>query len=255
MARTSKTWIWLPLAAALLPCFLMADVTGSILGVVTDPSAAVMQGVRVTATNVDTNQSTETTSDAAGQYRILSLPIGRYKVEATFAGFQTFVATGVVLSVNEQRRVDIVLQVGATQQEVSVNANAAPGRNHEYAIRRCDRRKEDPGTAAQRPELHRSVRPANRRGARQYARRRSRNDLRERPAGKQQRLPGERRRCVRRRQFRGGRPAQSGCGARVPVDHQQFRRRIRAIQRRAHEHHHQERNQPHPRHGVRIPSK
>jgi hypothetical protein len=103
---------------------LMADVTGSILGVVTDPSAAVIQGVRVTATNVDTNLATEAVTDVAGQYRLLSLPIGSYKVQATFAGFQSFVATGIVLSVDEQRRVDIVLQVGATQQEVSVNAAA-----------------------------------------------------------------------------------------------------------------------------------
>ena len=124
MARTSKSWFWLLLAAALLPCFLMADVTGTILGVITDPSSAVVQGVQVKATNVETNQSSETISDATGQYRILALPIGRYKVEATTPGFQAFVETGVVLSVNEQRRVDIVLRVGATQQEVSVNADA-----------------------------------------------------------------------------------------------------------------------------------
>jgi hypothetical protein len=102
----------------------MGDVTGTILGVVTDPSSAVIQGVQVKATNVDTNQFSETTSDASGQYRILALPTGKYKVEATFAGFQTFVENGVVLSVNEQRRVDVVLRVGATQQEVSVNADA-----------------------------------------------------------------------------------------------------------------------------------
>jgi len=103
---------------------LLADVTGSILGTVTDPSAAVIQGVHVTATNVDTNQITETITDVAGQYRILSLPVGRYQVQATFSGFQTFVATGIDLTVDEQRRVDIVLKVGTAQQEVSVIANA-----------------------------------------------------------------------------------------------------------------------------------
>jgi len=101
-----------------------ADVTGSILGRVTDPSMAVIQGVRVTATNVETNQVKEATSDVDGQYRILSLPIGQYKVEATFSGFQTFVATGIALAVDDQRRVDIVLQVGQTQQEISISANA-----------------------------------------------------------------------------------------------------------------------------------
>jgi hypothetical protein len=124
MARTSKSWFWLLLAVMLLPGFLMADVTGTILGVITDPSGAVVQGVQVKATNVDTNQSSETISNETGQYRILALPSGQYKLEASSAGFQTFVVTGVGLSVNEQRRVDIVLRVGTTQQEVSVNANA-----------------------------------------------------------------------------------------------------------------------------------
>ena len=60
----------------------------------------------------------------AGQYRILSIPTGRYSVHASFSGFQNFVATGIVLTVDEQRRIDIVLQVGTAQQEVSVSANA-----------------------------------------------------------------------------------------------------------------------------------
>ena len=119
-----RSWLLIGCAAFVSTSALFADVTGSILGVVTDQSGAVIQGVRVTATNVDTNLITETTTDAAGQYRILSLPVGKYNVQAAFAGFQTFVATGIVLTVDEQRRVDMVLQVGAAQQEVSVNANA-----------------------------------------------------------------------------------------------------------------------------------
>ncbi len=119
-----RTWLLIGCAALMTTSALLADVTGSILGMVTDPSAAVIQGVHVTATNVDTNQITETITDAAGQYRILSLPVGRYKVQAEFSGFQTFVATGVVLTVDEQRRVDIVLQVGTAQQQVSVSTDA-----------------------------------------------------------------------------------------------------------------------------------
>ncbi len=123
MARRSRTCFLLLLAGVLLPSIAMADVTGMILGMVTDASSAVIQGGRVTATNVDTNLAAEATTDSGGQYRILSLPAGRYKVQAAFSGFQTFIETGVVLTVGEQRRVDVVLKVGATQQEVSVSAN------------------------------------------------------------------------------------------------------------------------------------
>ena len=124
--KKHRSWLWLLIVCLGLasPFRLNADVTGSILGTVTDTSSAIIQGVRVTATNVDLNLAKETTTDASGQYRILALPVGRYKIEAAFAGFRTFVQTGIVLSVNDQRRVDVVLQVGEAQQEVSVNAEA-----------------------------------------------------------------------------------------------------------------------------------
>jgi Carboxypeptidase regulatory-like domain len=99
-----------------------ADVTGSILGIVRDPTGAVIPGASVTATNVDTNQARTATSDGAGEYRILALPVGRYKIEASNAGFQKFITTGIDLTVNAQRRVDVTLQVGAVEQQIEVTA-------------------------------------------------------------------------------------------------------------------------------------
>jgi hypothetical protein len=101
-----------------------ADVTGSILGVVRDRSQAVVTGAHVTVTNAQTNYSQETTSAADGSYRILALPVGNYKLTATAAGFGPFTATDIVLKVNDQLHVDITLQVGSIQQEVSVSADA-----------------------------------------------------------------------------------------------------------------------------------
>jgi hypothetical protein len=46
---------------------LLADVTGSILGVVTDATSAVVQGAKITVTNQDTNQSSQAISDGLGQ--------------------------------------------------------------------------------------------------------------------------------------------------------------------------------------------
>jgi hypothetical protein len=103
---------------------LLADVTGSILGTVRDPSAAVIGNVQVVVTNLETNQNVTALSDSLGQYRFLALPVGRYKVEASAAGFQKFVVTGVTLDVNQQRRIDITLQVGSVEQQVEVSANA-----------------------------------------------------------------------------------------------------------------------------------
>ncbi|MDQ6707815.1 MAG: TonB-dependent receptor, partial [Acidobacteriota bacterium] len=101
-----------------------ADVTGSILGIAHDPTGAVIPGARVVATNLDTNQARATTSDGSGEYRLLALPVGRYRIEASHAGFQKFLTTGIELTVNEQRRVDITLEVGTVEQQIEVTAAA-----------------------------------------------------------------------------------------------------------------------------------
>jgi hypothetical protein len=108
----------------LSPGVLLADVTGSILGVVRDPSQAVIKGARVTVTNTQTNLSQQTVSAEDGSYRFLALPVGTYKVNVTTAGFQQFNATDIVLKVNDELRVDISLRVGNIQEEMSVSANA-----------------------------------------------------------------------------------------------------------------------------------
>src|SRR6266851_1772159 len=112
------------LAIIFSPTALRADVTGSILGVVHDRSQAVVAGARIVATNVQTNFKQETVSAADGSYRILALPAGNYKVTATAPGFQQYTATDIDLKVNDQLRVDVILEVGTVQQEVSVAAGA-----------------------------------------------------------------------------------------------------------------------------------
>ena len=108
-----------------LPSMLLADVTGSILGVVRDPSQAVIKQARVTVTNTQTNLSEQTVTADDGSYRFLALPAGIYKVNVTTPGFQQFNATDIVLKVNDQLRIDVTLTVGNIKEEVSVQANAA----------------------------------------------------------------------------------------------------------------------------------
>jgi len=114
----------LVLAIIFGPTALRADVTGSILGVVHDRTQAVVAGARIVATNVQTNFKKDTTSAADGSYRILALPAGNYTLTASAPGFQQFVTTDIDLKVNDQLRIDVTLEVGSMQQEVSVTANA-----------------------------------------------------------------------------------------------------------------------------------
>jgi len=116
------------LTVAVCVCFcavvLRADVTATILGNARDTTGAALSHAKITVTNVDTNLSRTTVTDNTGEYRFLSLPAGTYTVEAELNGFQRFVAGNIVLSVDQQRRVDIPMQVGSLQQRVEVNAAA-----------------------------------------------------------------------------------------------------------------------------------
>jgi hypothetical protein len=120
--RFTCTWIFL--ATLLVPNVVRADVTGAILGTVHDRSNAVIVGARVVATNVETNFSKAATTGSDGQYHILALPAGTYRVTAEAAGFQTFTSTGIDVKVNDQLRIDATLDVGSLQHEVTVEASA-----------------------------------------------------------------------------------------------------------------------------------
>ena len=103
---------------------LRADVTGSILGVVRDRTQALVAGAHIIAANVQTNFKQETVSAADGSFRFLALPAGTYKLTATAPGFQTFTTTDIDLKVNDQLRVDVALEVGTVQQQVTIEASA-----------------------------------------------------------------------------------------------------------------------------------
>ena len=116
--------IFLIVTLFLAPAVLRADVTGSILGTVHDPSHAVIKGVRIRVTNTETNLSQETVSAEDGSFRFLALPVGVYTLNATLTGFQQFNTTNIVLKVNDELRVDIPLRVGNVKEELTVAADA-----------------------------------------------------------------------------------------------------------------------------------
>src|SRR6201993_5634076 len=82
--------IFVVVSMLLLPGMLLADVTGSILGVGRDPSQAVVKGVHIRITNTQTNLSQETVSADDGSYRFLALPVGSYTLRDTPHPHPTF---------------------------------------------------------------------------------------------------------------------------------------------------------------------
>jgi len=104
---------------------LMAQsITSSLVGTVTDSSGAVVPAAEITATAVATNARVTAKSDAAGNYIVLGLAPGSYAVEVSAKGFKTIERTGIALEIQQQARVDFVLQIGAVAETVTVAAEA-----------------------------------------------------------------------------------------------------------------------------------
>src|SRR5712692_6346380 len=99
-----------------------AQFGSGIQGTVADRTAAVIPGVTITAINVDTGVSRDMVSSELGAYRIASLSPGTYKVRATKEGFGSAEQNGVVVGVNEIRKVDFTLSVGNLVEIVNVTA-------------------------------------------------------------------------------------------------------------------------------------
>ena len=83
---TFKNFLLAALAVIGCASGIRADVTGTILGNVRDSSSAAVVGAHVVATNIANNFSKESVSTTEGEYRLLALPPGTYKVTVTAHG-------------------------------------------------------------------------------------------------------------------------------------------------------------------------
>ena len=122
-------WVLFMIALVLLPSpRLLAQIggAGSIQGVVTDATGAVIPGVTVTATNVATGVKTERQTAEAGLYVISPLPPGEYTVSASIAGFRPVVQEKVVVDALSTVSVNLSLQVGGVSETVTVSEAPTP---------------------------------------------------------------------------------------------------------------------------------
>jgi Carboxypeptidase regulatory-like domain/TonB dependent receptor-like, beta-barrel len=101
-----------------------AQNTGTIHGILRDQSGAILVGAGVKAINEKTGFERTDTSRSDGTYLIQLLPIGAYTVEVELAGFKKGVKRGVGLTVGENARVDMTLEVGEISQVLEVTGGA-----------------------------------------------------------------------------------------------------------------------------------
>ena len=122
-----RYWIW-PVETCLLLCWaapLRAQLNRGVMeGLVTDPQGAVMPGVEVTITDVETNVSASTKTNSAGYYHVPNLVPGKYRAHFVARGFSPRDVEAIQVPAGEVIREDAQLKIGATSQKVEVTAAA-----------------------------------------------------------------------------------------------------------------------------------
>jgi len=118
--RGAAIWICLLTVVFFAGNVFAQEFRGSITGLVTDPSEAVVAGARVTVTNVATNVVTATVSNATGNYTLLYLVPGRYTVSVEATGFKKLVRPGIEVRVGDKLELDLRLELGGTQETMTV---------------------------------------------------------------------------------------------------------------------------------------
>jgi hypothetical protein len=99
-------------------------INGTIEGTVKDEQGALLPGVTVTVTNIDTGDQRVVVTNESGLYRAPLLSLGTYRVAAELQGFKKFEQTGVSLRAGQTAVIDVALSVGALAETITVTADA-----------------------------------------------------------------------------------------------------------------------------------
>src|SRR5688572_22200431 len=122
-----RATVWLGTAACTLllastTAFGQGSTTATIRGTVQDPTGGVLPGATVTATNTGTKGVQTTVSDERGQYLFAGLFPGTYDLKVELSGFKTYEQKALSLSPNDNRGIDVRLEIGQQTETVTVTS-------------------------------------------------------------------------------------------------------------------------------------
>jgi hypothetical protein len=116
--------VLLMLLCTLVTLSVSQEITGNIVGTVSDSTGAAIPGATVIVKNTNTNIVKTYTTDDQGRYVATLLPIGRYSVTVEAKGFQKYVKANIELNVNDRLTISPQLRVGSSEQVIEVQAEA-----------------------------------------------------------------------------------------------------------------------------------
>ena len=140
--------------AVLLACGATAAAQDvGLAGTITDTTDAVLPGATVTATHVDTGNAFTGVSDTAGQYRIVGMRPGVYRITAELSGFNQTTQENVELLLGQRAIANFKLVLSSLQETVTVTGDAPLVDMSQSTARRQHRSAAGAGIAGQRPQL------------------------------------------------------------------------------------------------------
>jgi hypothetical protein len=124
MRMNQRVLPWLLVFFLLATGLAWAGISGSISGIVTDPSGSMVPNATVIATNTDTGVQLSIRTDDKGFYNFPDLPIGNYDVQVEQTGFKTYRQSHIHIDANSAIRVDVKLVLGEVSEKVTVTSDA-----------------------------------------------------------------------------------------------------------------------------------
>ncbi|MCJ8165792.1 carboxypeptidase regulatory-like domain-containing protein [Pontibacter sp. E15-1] len=117
-----KLFLCVALCLAVQTVWAQGATTASLIGTVKDQSGATLPGATVIAVHTPTNTQYVAGTDAEGRYTIQNMRVGGpYTVRSSYVGYQEQATSGVMLSLGQTARIDLVLAEGSRQlSEVQV---------------------------------------------------------------------------------------------------------------------------------------
>jgi len=120
-----RTTLSICLALLVSACTFAQTVTGSLIGLVVDPTGSAIPNVKIQLTNQGTAATSVASADSSGLFRFTNLNPGTYSVSAQATGFKTRIVKDITVGLSENRDLgQLSLDVGNLTEEITVTAEA-----------------------------------------------------------------------------------------------------------------------------------
>jgi hypothetical protein len=110
--------------AVLMPSAAFGQASATLHGTVTDESKAALPGVAITAVEPTSGRQYAAVTDGRGEYRLVNVLAGAYRIQAELAGFATIVISSIEVLVGQSPEVSITMKLATVQETVTVTGES-----------------------------------------------------------------------------------------------------------------------------------